>query len=111
MAILAVILVTTSCERKGDTKQQLTGVEENLPPELKGLKVYYVATSSLGYVKVAVLPDNRINSTTYAVGKTQETTIIIDPADQYGDVYGENYRTITAKEVIYENDSILIVRK
>ncbi|MFA5366292.1 MAG: hypothetical protein WC333_00015 [Dehalococcoidia bacterium] len=70
-----------------------------------------MATSSLGYVKVAVLPDNRINSTTYAVGKTQETTIIIDPADQYGDVYGENYRTITAKEVIYENDSILIVRK
>jgi hypothetical protein len=110
LVIFAVRFGLTSCGEKGRTKQKLTGYEQNLPQELKGLKVYEVDIDGISTVKVAVL-NGQVNSTTYSVGKYTETTIILDPADQYGDVYGENRRTITAKEVIYENDSIIIIKK
>ena len=94
-----VLLVTTfnSCT-PGTTNLQINGSESSLPQELKGLKVYQVNTGGVGYVKVAVL-NNSINSLTYPVGKSNISCIII------------NNKPISIKEVVYENDSIIVCKK
>lgn len=94
-----------SCSKKGETSQKLYGNEAGLPAELKGLKVYNINTNNTGgVVKVAILPNNEVNSLTYAVGKTIQTTVIINQ-NSY------NERTIVAKEILVENDSIIVIRK
>lgn len=97
------ILLTalTSCEDTGVTKEKLTGSEQNLPDELKGLKVYWVSTGGGNGVNVAIL-DDQINSTTYNVGKTKQSTIILNK--QTGNF-------IEVKEVLIENDSVIVCRK
>lgn len=55
----------------------------------------------MGDVKVAIL-NNQINSVTYPVGKSKETTILLNQKEN---------KMIVAKDIIFENDSILIVRK
>jgi hypothetical protein len=102
LACVVMMASMISCN-KGGTKVDLTGYEELLPPELKGLKVYHVKTGALSYVNVAIL-DSRVNSASYPVGKTQQTTIILDRGSY-------NERTVVARGVVYENDSILIIRK
>jgi hypothetical protein len=98
-AMLAFVF--TSCEDPGVTSTRLNGDEQNLPDELKGLKVYRVSTGDLDYVKVAIL-DGKINSTTYSKGKHQETLIIIDK---------ESEDFIEVKEILMENDSLIVCRK
>jgi hypothetical protein len=97
-----MIMFASSCN-KGETKVYLTGYEESLPPELKGLKVYLVKTGALSNVKVAIL-NGQVNSATYPVGKSQETTIIFNQG-------WREERIVIAKGIIYENDSILVIRK
>ena len=92
-----------SCEDPGVSSQKLVGDEQNLPDALKGLKVYSVSLGEGDYVKVAMFGDN-INSATYSEGKTTETTIIINPENY-------NMRTIHAKEIVYETNEIIVVRK
>jgi cobalamin biosynthesis Co2+ chelatase CbiK len=75
-----------------------------LPPELKGLKVYNVSTGEGSYVKVAVL-NNSVVSGTYSVGKFEETTIVVN------DIKKGFARIIYGKEVLFENDSIIILKK
>ncbi len=106
LILLVLATLVVSCE-KGRTTQRLNGNEPGLPPELKGLKVYTVTTGALGEVKVAVL-NNQVNSLTYAVGKTTENVIIINSTDSYG---SSQPRTIMAKEVLFENSEIIIVKK
>lgn len=96
------LLVLSSCDPAGVTRQTTTGSERGLPEELKGLKVYLVSTGEGDYVKVALL-NGKLNSTTYQVGKHSETTILIGCDDQK--------RVINAKEIISETDSILVIRK
>ena len=71
--ILIVSILLTSCQDKGETSLYLSGKENTLPDELKGLKVYSVSTGAGTYVKVAIL-DGQINSTTYSVGKFERPT-------------------------------------
>lgn len=99
---LLIVVLTISCTEKGQSYKKLTGFEENLPPELKGLQVYTVATGSIDYVKVAILK-NEINSITYPVGKVTESTILLHGKD--------NVRTIMVDKILFENDSVVIVRK
>ena len=98
-----LLFIAVSCEDPGVTSQKLTGSEEILPDELKGLKVYSVSLGEGDYVKVAMFGD-QINSATYSEGKTTETTIIINPENY-------NMRTIHAKEIVYETNEIIVVRK
>jgi len=90
------------CSERGNTHTKLNGTEQNLPPELQGLKVYTINDGFLSYVKVAVL-NGQVNSATYHVGKTTETTIIVK---------GKNgTRTIIATEILSETDNIIVIRK
>ena len=99
---MILIAVLMSCDDSGVTRKTLSGNEEQLPAELKGLKVYNVSTGGGNWVRVAVL-NGEVNSTTYQVGKIQETTIIIgDKAKP---------RVIQAKEILSETDSIIVIRK
>lgn len=101
---LLLFIGVTSCRESGETNQKLFGNEQNLPDELKGLKVYKVYTDNTGnYVKVGIL-DNKVNSLTYPVGKTQQTTIVIDPNTN-------KERTIIAKEILSETDEIILIKK
>ena len=90
-----------SCQQAGVTQTNLTGVEQDLPQELKGLKVYYVSTGNGGGVKVAIL-NEQVNSTTYQVGKTTQSTVILNK---------QNNKLIEVKQLLLENDSIIIFKK
>ena len=100
---ISLMFTLSGCIDKGETIKVLNGTEENLPPELKGLKVYLVGTSNGGSVKVAFL-NGEINSTTYLVGKVECTTIILNQNTK-------KQRVINAKQIISENDSIIVIRK
>ena len=102
LSLLLITIVISSC-KSGDTYQTLKGNELGLPDELKGLKVYSVRTEGGGLVRVGLL-NNTVNSLTYTEGKTTSTTIIINK-----DNYCE--RTIIAKEILSENDSIIVIKK
>jgi hypothetical protein len=103
IAVLLLVVVTTCCLNKGEASQNLNGDENELPDELKGLKVYTVGIGNLNNVRVAVL-NGEINSLTYTEGKATKTTIIINK-DRY------NKRTIVAKDIVMENDSLILIRK
>ena len=96
-----VLLGLSSCEDPGISRLSLTGIEESLPDDLKGLKIYQVSTGQGNYVNVAVL-NNRVNSTTYQVGKTQESTIIVNQ---------NTGKAIIVSEILVENDSIVVAKK
>ncbi len=87
-----------SCARNG-----YVNIDENLPKELKGLKVYTVSIDGgMEFVRVAVL-NNQINSVTYPRGKTQETVIMVNQNNQP--------KLIRCEHIISENDSIVVCRK
>lgn len=94
------ILFLMSCEQAGTTTFDLSGGEEKLPQELKGMKVYKVYVDGGNYVRVAIL-NNQINSLTYPVGKIQNTTIL---SKQTG-------KLIVVNNIISENDSIIVCKK
>lgn len=98
-AMLAVVF--TSCHDAGVTSKILNGDEQNLPDELKELKIYSVSTGNGNYVKVAVL-DGKTNSTTYQVGKVQESTVIVNK---------QNCKLIEVSQILVENDSLIVCRK
>jgi len=96
-------VIFTSCDDVGTTSKKLNGDEQNLPDELKGLKIYSVSTGGGDYVKVAVL-DGKTNSTTYQVGKLQESTLIVNLDKQNG-------KLIEVSQILVENDSLIICKK
>ena len=98
---LVICCLFISCDDAGVTSKRLNGDEKNLPDELKGLKIYSVSTGCGDYVKVAVL-DGKINSTTYQVGKLQETTVIVNK---------QNGKLIEVSQILVENDSVIVCRK
>lgn len=101
LAILCCVLFFSSCDNAGVTKQRLNGNEQDLPPELKGLKVYSVSVGRGSFVRVAIL-DNKVNSTTYPVGKVQEGIIVIDKSTG---------KQINVSKILSENDSVIVCRK
>ena len=90
-----------ACSPEGTTETRLTGDENTLPNELKGLKVYDVSLGNGDYVKVAVL-NNNTNSTTYRDGKIDKNIIVVDRRSQ---------KVINVEDIIMENDSLIICRK
>ena len=102
LSIIALAIVgLTSCADPGTTQLRLNGNESNLPDELKGLKIYSVATDEGDYVKVAIL-NNQINSTTYTVGKHTQSLVLVNKQDG---------KLIEVSSVLMENDSLIICRK
>lgn len=100
--LLVLAITFTSCSEAGTTTTSLQGTEQNLPEELKGLKIYTISTGGLKQVKVGVLDNARTISTTYPVGKTQESFILVEK---------NSGRTIQVGEIISENDSIIVCKK
>ena len=102
--ISIMLFFIMSCTDKGITSVELTGLEETLPAELKGLRIYSVSLGDGSNVKVATLK-NQPFSVNYQVGKIRGTTIIIDNNIK------DDERIIHAKQIISETDSIIVIRK
>ncbi len=101
--ILLVFAITlSSCWEAGTTSNILTGNEQNLPEELKGLKIYTVSTGTIGSVKVGVIDNTKTTSLTYSEGKSLESFILVEK---------NTGRTIPIGEIISENDSIIVCKK
>lgn len=101
--VLAVFLTGCSDPTTGAKYESLVGKE--LPPELKGLKVYYVNAAGPEYtaaVYVAVLGDS-VNSLTYREEKVDRHVIMVGS--------GKKERIIYAKEIISETDSVIVLHK
>lgn len=99
--ILAVTLLSfglVSCDPAGTSKIRVTGNESELPTELKGLKIYSVSCGGGDHIKVAIL-NNAAIGTSYREGKHTENVAIVNDS-AYSD-----------EHVIFENDTIKIVRK
>lgn len=98
--VLICMFGLSSCRTKGDCTTLINGSESNLPDELKGMKVYKVATGILGTIKVAVIGNT--TSTTYPVGKSTETAILYSV---------RNSDIKTGSGIMFENDEIIIIKK
>jgi hypothetical protein len=103
LILILFIAIVIGCDKPGITEMKLTGVEQQLPDELKGLKVYTVSIGGGEYVKVAIL-NGEINSATYQEGKTTSTTIIINKGEY-------NEKTIYCKEILAETKDIIVIKK
>lgn len=97
--LILISIFFISCQDVGTTTQKLNGNEKTLPDELKGLKIYQVEIGGGGNVKVGILNGN-INSTTYQSDDTN--TIIIDKTTG---------KLIEVKQILVENDSVIVCRK
>lgn len=91
------------CSHPGDTTQLLSGTESTLPEELKNLKVYEVALINEGHIKIAILND-KINALEYRSGKTYQCVAILDNSQGFR-------REIPVREIVFENDTMMLVRK
>ena len=100
---LTVVMMMASCEDGGTTRISLSGDEQLLPPELKGLKVYSVATGGGSYIKVAIL-NGEVNSVTEHVNKHDQTTILLNKQQSPSKV-------IEIRDIVMENDSMILCRK
>jgi hypothetical protein len=101
LIFICMLMLVMSCAEPGTSFQRLTGNEMNLPPELKGLEIYYVSTGKGNYVNVAVLK-NQVNSLTYPVGKITESVIMLNSPTSARLIEGE---------VLVENDELIVIRK
>lgn len=102
IALLTLVtIVFSSCEEAGVTYKRLDGDEQTLPDALKGLKVYSVSIGKGDYVKVAIM-NGEINSTTYLKGKYHETILQVN---------NQNGKLVKVKEILMENDSMIVCRK
>jgi hypothetical protein len=99
--LFLLLLALSSCEDKGASTVRLSGEENNLPAELKGMKVYSVHIGGGSYMKVAVL-NNRIVGNTYPEGKHTESVVVID---------NSTGKEIQVESILMENDSIVVCRK
>jgi hypothetical protein len=102
LMLLVIAITLSSCREAGTTSVRLQGNEQNLPEELKGLKIYTVSTGDLSSVKVGVIDNAKTTSLTYSEGKSQESFILVEK---------NTGRTIPIGEIISENDSIIICKK
>jgi hypothetical protein len=102
MKLISIVIVSLlflfGCKDKGVSEVELSGFENNLPAELKGLRVYNVSTGNGGYIKVAIL-----NNSPVVTKIDSHITIIM----------GKNVkdRIIYAKQIISETDSIIVIKK
>jgi hypothetical protein len=104
LLLMAMPLLLVSCYEPGHTTQSLQGDEKLLPEELKGLKIYDVATSGGRSLKVGILKNQVVGSQYYNInGKYLEECLLIQK--------DKSPKVITVKRVISENDSIIVIQK
>lgn len=103
LSLLVLSTILVSCRDAGTTEVGLSGTEANLPAELKGLKIYSVATGYGNTIAVAVFEGNVVG-TNYPVGKYRANCV---------NVYKESGETVSypVSSIIVENDSILVIKK
>ena len=103
LSLLVLSTILVSCKDAGTTEVGLSGTEANLPAELKGLKIYSVATGYGNTIKVAVFEGN-VAGTNYPVGKHHGNCV---------NIYKETGETVSypASSIIVENGSILVIKK
>lgn len=98
LIMLVLVFSLVSCTY--NTKKQL--VSQDLPPELEGLVIYDIPINNgMSSIKVGFL-NKEVVSTHYPTGKTQHDFILINK--QTNDV-------IFVKEILIDNDSLIIARK
>ena len=95
------VIFLTACKEPGTTRWVLNGDEINLPVELKGLKVYFVSTGGGNGIYVALKENTTSTSLRYTEGKTSKNVIILE----------NNKSNKSLKEVVFENDSIIVLKK
>lgn len=103
MLIFAAVLIA-GCVKKGEVSNKINGELQNLPEHLNGLTVDYVGVGDGNGIYIATLPDRQTISEAYQSGKVQVSVIVVLPK-------GNNARTVYAKEILLENDSVLLIRK
>jgi hypothetical protein len=102
--LLTLSFLVIGCSPAGTSEIKLTGSDNELPEEIKGLKVYNVSTGNGGSIKVALL-DKKVNSVGYKEGKHQEDVItLIDESCNCETKYH-------SRDILLENDSIIIIKK
>jgi hypothetical protein len=102
LILLVVAITLSSCYEAGTSSLNLQGNEQNLPEELKGLKIYTVSTGKMAKVQVGVIDNAKTTSLTYSEGKHQKSFILVEK---------NTGRTIPVGEIISENDSIIVCKK
>lgn len=104
--LLIFTIILFSCDdKKGDTTQVFNGTE-NLPEEIKGFKLYWVKTSdgfAASGVYIGFLEGYNTTSLTYQSGKTNTSVILV--------THKNEIKTILVKEILVENDSIIVIKK
>lgn len=98
MSMILLVMLTTNCGMPGDARLRLHGDEGNLPPELKGLKVYNVKLGGPEHIKIAVI-DNKVVGTSYLEGKVDTHVGIVD------------LNKVKKNSIVYEDDNFIIIRK
>lgn len=105
-------MIFSSCSDPGTTTVRLQGDEKGLPEELKGLKIYsvsdgygnYTVSDGYGnYIKVSIL-ENQVVGTSYMNGKHKNHLV-------YANQNNEITITVPKKNIIVENDSIMVIKK
>ena len=104
--LLLITITLFSCDtKKGDTSTVFNGTE-NLPNEIKGLKLYWVNTSDGALsngIYVGYLEGYNTTSLNYQSGKTHTSVVLVTPKN--------DVKTILVKEILVENDSIIVIKK
>lgn len=102
MKIIIVMICSTflfSCAEKGESTEKLDGTELNLPPELKGLKVYRVSLGNANYIYVGTI-GNTV-STEWRSGTSGYNSVTVPTTTE----------PPSLGQTVYENDSIIIIKK
>lgn len=98
LLLLVLVFGLVSCEKS--STMEISSYD--LPPELEGLVIYKIPTGiGLTSVRVAVL-NKEINSLNYSSGKTNKDVFLINK--KTNDV-------IFVKEILIDNDTLIVARK
>lgn len=103
---MLITITLFGCDtKKGDTNTIFNGTEQNLPEEIKGLKLYWVSTGNGALssgIYVGYLEGYNTTSLNYQSGKTYTSVVLVTKND---------VKTILVKEILVENDSIIVIKK
>jgi len=102
LLLLAFLSLFVFCVDPGVTNEVILE-KQNLPEQFKNLKIYYVSVGNGSYVYIASLND-AINSVS-TTGKAAETVLMFDNG------FSSSRREIGIKNIILENDTMIIARK
>lgn len=106
LSLIPLLLLFFTCSDPGTTETLLDGETlQNLPENLKGLKVYNVSLGEGSSIMVAVL-EGKMNSIQYKSGKFSKDVIILE--DSWD---SSEKREIPVKKIVMENDSIIVAEK